>query len=288
MNSVLSTHDVTMLPDYWGRWFVAIGGGTMKQTDLNVFFLLGAALEHFRKLSIGMKIAEVVLTLALPEQWLDAFLKQTEGVSLPDSRTSAKRLHSIIVHITKGWIQNTDRTLAQGELWMLDQGKNKFVSDFARECKNIDVFTVTPKGLYSTRALIEAAETKFPENLLKVMPQQTIQDLKEAGRCLAFEVPTACAFYVCRATEALMLRYYEVLAGQAWSFPRRDWYNYNTQLAALHAPPAITNRLGEIRADRNAYAHPEITVPLDEAIVVFDLCNGVIHLMAKEIERLTT
>jgi len=44
--------------------------------------------------------------------------------------------------------------------------------------------------------------------------------LKEAGRCLAFDLPTACAFHICRATEALMLTYYEALTGNAWPFPR--------------------------------------------------------------------
>ena len=83
-----------------------------------------------------------------------------------------------------------------------------------------------------------------------------------------------------------MLTYYEALTGTAWAFPRRDWYNYNTQLASNGAPPAITNRLGEIREDRNAYAHPDITVSLDEAPIVFELCSGVIFLMAKEIEKI--
>ena len=83
-----------------------------------------------------------------------------------------------------------------------------------------------------------------------------------------------------------MLAYYEALTGQTWTYKKRDWKMYNDQLAANGAPKAITDRLGEIREDRNAYAHPDITVPLDEALVVFELCNGVIQLMAKEVEKI--
>ena len=83
-----------------------------------------------------------------------------------------------------------------------------------------------------------------------------------------------------------MLAYYEKLAKKPWSFKKRDWNIYNDQLAKEGAPKAITNRLAEIRADRNAYAHPDITVPLDEGPIVYDLCTGVMFYMAKEIEKL--
>ena len=62
----------------------------------------------------------------------------------------------------------------------------------------------------------ENAEAKFPKELLAVMPAKSIADIQEAGRCLAFERATACAFHICRATEALMLDYYEHLAGSPW------------------------------------------------------------------------
>jgi hypothetical protein len=70
------------------------------------------------------------------------------------------------------------------------------------------------------------------------------------------------------------------------AIPQTVWATYNDQLRVSGAPAAITDRLGEIRSDRNSYAHPEITVSLDEAPVVFELCTGVIFLMAKEIEKL--
>jgi hypothetical protein len=135
--------------------------------------------------------------------------------------------------------------------------------------------------------LLESAEQKFPQNLLNVLPQRTTDDLKEAGRCLAFERPTACAFHICRATEALILAYYEALTGTPWPRSQKDWGKYNDELIRLNAPSRITTRLDEIRKmDRNAYAHPDLTVPRDEAPIVFELCTGVMFLMAKEIEAL--
>lgn len=160
-----------------------------------------------------------------------------------------------------------------------------FEEGFDRDCQNLAVFAVTPKGDLSIRILIENAEKKFPANLLAVMPPKTIEDIQEAGKCLVFERATACAFHICRATEALMLAYYEKLAKQPWPHPKRDWGSYNKELITLNAPEPITTRLDEIRKmNRNAYAHPDLTVSLDEAPTIYNLCNGVMFSMAKEMQ----
>jgi len=39
--------------------------------------------------------------------------------------------------------------------------------------------------------------------------------------------------------------------------------------------------------DRNAYVHPDKTVSLDEAPLLFDLCAAVIFYMGQELGRLT-
>jgi hypothetical protein len=80
-----------------------------------------------------------------------------------------------------------------------------------------------------------------------------------------------------------MLTYYERLAKQPWRYPKRDWGQYNEQLISLRAPASITTRVDEIRKmNRNPYAHPDLTVPLDEAPIIYNLCTGVIFYMAKE------
>lgn len=275
-----------MLPAYWGKWFASLKGGGMKQTNLSIFYKFGVALRDADDLSVGATSQQTFAALLTPHAWIGQFLKETETVPLHDSRAKAQELLDLMTTLMSEERFESGEPLNQEERATLFFLKEDFEEAFARESLKIKVFAVTPKGIYDVPALIEGAENKFPKNLLAVMPEQTIQDLREAGRCLAFEVPTACAFHICRATEALMIAYYEALTGQVWPYPRRDWHSYNTQLAAQGAPSTITNRLGEIRQDRNAYAHPEITVPLDEASVVYELCTGVMFYMAKEIEKI--
>ncbi len=266
----------------------------MKETDLAIFYHLGKSFVgmNFLELASSSNLVEAVRLLSGPELWLKDFLTETEGMEMPDSRAAAITLrttiHGLFLNLAAALQARNakDAAVESKTIWRFQTELKGFEEAFTRDCKQLDVFTVTAKGLYSTRALIERPEAKFPANLLAVMPQKTIQDLQEAGRCLAFERPTACAFHICRATEALMLAYYEKLARKPWAFAKRDWNIYNDHLAKEGAPKAITNRLAEIRTDRNAYAHPDITVPLDEGPIVYDLCTGVMFYMAKEMEKL--
>ena len=81
--------------------------------------------------------------------------------------------------------------------------------------------------------------------------------------------------------------YHELLTKAPWPHKKRDWKIYVEQLGVAGAPKAITRRLEEIREfDRNPYIHPDDNVSLEEAPVLFELCTGVIFLMAQEMEKL--
>lgn len=280
---------------FYDPWFVPIKGCSLKETNLIVFYRLGSALADLTKLERDMDTGDQVLHLVEPAEWLRSFIRETEAkdknsppVPMPDSRLSAKLLLELI-DINEPQVRlQIMSPLSVDRLSAIWHFREKFEKDFEREQHNLSVFTILPKGIYETRALIEEAEKKFPPRVLKVLPwPQAIVDLNQAGRCLAFEIPTACAFHTCRATEAIMLHYYELLAGKPWPFSRRDWNIYNEHLAKEGAPPKITRRLDEIREfDRNPYIHPDQNVTLDEAPILFELCTGVIFQMAREMEKL--
>lgn len=283
-------------PKLYGPWFVPLKDCTLKETNISVFYQLGAAIKDLADLHAGMDTAEQVLKLVGPAEWLQYFLSETdatdaesEPVPMPDSRMSAKLLLDTINILSASVRTEVQRPLSLERLRLIWMLRDRFEKDFERERQNIQVFTILPKGIYDTRALIENAEKKFSRKVLRVLPfPQAIYDLQQAGRCLAFEIPTACAFHTCRATEAIMLRYYELLAGKQWPFAKRDWKIYVEQLVKAGAPQKIARRLEEIREfDRNPYIHPEQNVTLEEAPALFELCGGVILQMAQEMEKLS-
>jgi hypothetical protein len=262
----------------------------MKATNLSVFYQLGASITYLvDHVHIGDKAGELYMQIQLPCQWLVRFRSESHELedTFKDTCVAAEGFIAMIHGFMDGIPKDWDRLVTQEEVQGLYFWKDRFEEAFEREHRNLDVFTVTPKGLYNTRLLIEAPENDFPKELRAALPKQALYDLQQAARCLAFDVPTACAFHVCRATESLMLAYYAKLAGHDWNLPKnKEWHQYIDHLKKEGAPDKITDRLKEIKnSDRNALIHPDINVRLDEAHVLFKLCAAVNFYMAEEIVK---
>lgn len=274
-------------PKYWGAWFRQIGDG-VKETNLNVFFQFGMALENLNaRISVKETVASLYPSLLFVQEWLYAFLREAESLRVADSRAAAGNLALIIAPMLES-LRAGDRQVTQEEVSSYFFAKDEFEKAFDRDHRKLHVFTITNRALFDTDTLLQTPEEAFPERLRPFVPAQVMEDLRQASRCLVFDVPTASAFHVCRGTESLMLHYYEKLAGKAWEWSQRDWAKYNAKLVELGAPKAITDRLEEIRKqDRNAYIHPDKNVSLEEVPFLFTLCINVDFQMLQEIEKLS-
>ena len=283
---------VRELPAYWGKWFRCVSDSTMKQADLNIFYQFGKQLETIRKnCQRNSLLIDAYMYCHANRGWLVGFLGQTKEVSLhlKRSRARVETILSMVDAICDSPKVHTVGALVAPEesdaiFWAYDS----FEECFAEESRKLQVFMVTPKGTRHTEILIENPESDLPENAVPSLPPQFLYDLKQAARCLAFDIPTACAFHIFRGTESLMLAYHEALTKKPWPLPKnRDWGAYITQLERAGALSNITGRLNEIRdKDRNPYIHPEKNVEIQEAKVFYDLCAGVNYYMAEEIAKL--
>jgi hypothetical protein len=283
---------VQRLAKYWGKWFAPMGDGDVKETNLNIFYQLGRSLAVFdEKLLTNIKISEISIQIFDANEWLRQFVNETEVYAAfpKDTRASAKSLQNKTFSLLNACTNNHERRVLQSEVSEIVIELREFEASFDREHRSLMVFTVTPKGIYDTSMLLTSPENKFPDKIRPFLAAEMLYDLQQAARCLAFDIPTACAFHICRGTEAVMLKYYELLKRQRWNFVKKDWKIYVEQLHNESAPENITNRLDEIRRiDRNPYIHPEQNVTLEEAPVLFELCTGVLFMMGQEMVKLST
>jgi hypothetical protein len=263
----------------------------VKEVDLKLFYRLGAELRFLTAKTDNLEaIAE---KFAQKRDAIISVLVNTEGVPFPKTLDALGALDSVLFHAVRE-ATRLSQTKVKDEGFRdnlnerLKERLKVFEDEFEHESRRLAVFAVTRKGDKDIRILIEEAESKFPENLVAVMPSKVIDDVQEAGKCLAFERATASAFHGCRATEGLMRAYYKKLTGNDWPPPppkppmKKEWKVLVDQLRVEGAPQQIIQRLEEIRDNRNAFAHPDVTVPPNEAPVLYDLCTNVMFLIAKE------
>jgi len=84
-------------PKYWGGWFWQIGDGSVKETNLNIFFQFGMAVEELNaRMVVHSTLFDNLTFLYFAREWLDAFLAETWLFKLRDSRAAALSMLEIV------------------------------------------------------------------------------------------------------------------------------------------------------------------------------------------------
>lgn len=171
----------------------------------------------------------------------------------------------------------------------LSEALKQFEPVLSAECSALDTYVVSQKRGYSTPDLVDRSDLMLPMETRSILGEPILNDLKSAGRCLAFDIPTAAGFHVLRAVEAVMALYYTHLTGRELQKRNRNWAIYLKKLQeATNYSSKIYGALDHIRDNyRNPISHPEDTLTEGQAIMVFGLSLSSIELMA-EVIRSTT
>jgi hypothetical protein len=159
-----------------------------------------------------------------------------------------------------------------------------------QELANQPAFIIAPKRAYNTRTLILDGVRMLDTQTRDSLTDEERYDVKEAARCLAFEVPTAVAFHLFRAMEGVLRRYCAVvISGANPKKQPRSWDAYITNMKKYGSPDSkVIFMLNEVRwLFRNPIMHPEEQVSLDSAAALFGLADTVLNVLTSEIRRLS-
>lgn len=168
------------------------------------------------------------------------------------------------------------------ELSSLATAFTNFETVLKNDMPEMSTFAVAQIGIYRTEDLINKSYLQVTEDLRPLLMPLALQDISDAGKCLAFLVPTAAAFHLSRAIETGMNQYYEALTGKPYDLKdaARNWSVKTESLKKVDADEKITEFLIHIRkAYRNPITHPDVILEPHEAFNFFSQSIGVISMM---------
>jgi hypothetical protein len=150
-------------------------------------------------------------------------------------------------------------------------------------------YLVTPQRGYDVATLIESAEVIFPTEVVVKVPEVTF-DLREAGKCIAFDLGTAAGFHLLRALETVIREYWNVVMEGKPLPSNRNLGNYIKEMSdAGKGDRKVLAALKQIKDHhRNELMHPEERLTLDEAIGLMGITQSAIVAMLKEIPERPT
>jgi len=248
---------------------------------------MGSIFHPLSKMAEEEKIINVAWDLDGARSWL-TWLLNDNLVTIVISRNAAQSLVNIINDIIPANYKDfssidSEKTLGWLHWYRINNGIKDFETVFSAELQNLDTYFVIQKLAYVTHDLIENGEKVLPQNVINRLPEEAIVDIRQAGRCIAFELPTGAGYHIMRATEKVLRIYYEQVIGE--SPAQKVWAGCITALKQSgKANDKILSIFDQIRdLHRNPLMHPEVFLGINEALTLFDIAKSAITVMVDEI-----
>ncbi|MGA2630076.1 MAG: DUF4145 domain-containing protein [Terriglobia bacterium] len=256
---------------------IPLRGLKMRRFNVFSFYKLGACLAPLRLLDwlAESELAHEILFTAKNH------LDKLRSESFPSMQVLSGPASAISVAIDEAY----PRLAKIGRVGSAEQGfLTKSVEEFETVLKaqtpTEHTYTVEQLRGFSMPILVDGAEQNFsPVTILRV-GDEVKKDIQEAGRCLAFELPTAAGIHMMRAFEKVFRQFYKVSTGNEPG--HIDIFKLIKELRDFpNVDQKVLNILDQIRdLHRNPLAH-EVFLEMDDAVELFDIAKSAITAMAR-------
>ena len=255
----------------------------MKRINVSYFYDLGAVIRPLVTATADTPVTEILLPAILAKFSLEAI--RESPVPLKYCIQEADELLKQINDLQE-LVQNKG-DLAQFHVTWVANAARTFETTLHAELRDLDVYFVSPVGIFSTSALLTKAEEMFGENR-RLLPEITIQQIKEAGKCLAFSLGSAAAYHLFAALESVLREYYDKLSGNA---PRPKNPSMGAYLGELSELPSVDKKLlaalWQVKdLHRNPSIHFEALLTPGQALTLVGMIHSAIASTLEVVSRI--
>jgi len=208
---------------------------------------------------------------------INEFLDGLKEFDLPVTlRAASLELEEFRKEINKS---SSNHTLTKEKSFQLAKIMNDVRNTLFAEAGGKIAFIVTDKRIDVNKLLSNMPALMAP-NIFGLLPDIAKYDITEAGKCIAFERPTAAAFHLLRGTESVLRHFYCSIVKK--NRVELMWGQIVVSLRKHKKSPDVSllNNLDNIRSSfRNPTQHPEKIYNIEDVQDLFGLCIEVINRM---------
>lgn len=259
----------------------------MKQINTYALYQLANQLAPLRTIPVDASTLTKnhAFALYLANHWIKQFFVENRVFPLELSADAALKLSESIDSVAAQLWAEPPVKVEDWEVRTIQTKLAELETVMSLELQRHQTYLVSQVGGYSMPLLTTKAEVNILEDALAVIDEQAKKDFREAGRCLAFEVPTAAGYHAMRATENVLRQYYALVIEKPTD--RINWATCTQELIKAGANKKVVQVLDQIRdLHRNPLMHPEEFLSMKDAISLFDIAKSAIGSLAEEIARL--
>lgn len=166
---------------------------------------------------------------------------------------------------------------------------DEFRNVFTAECRDVEVYSVGQVSIYRTASLVANGSHRVAPEYRASVPESALDEFDNAGKCLAFDLPTACGFHALRGVELMILKYLEAFGTKTDGL--KTWHDYvkavdDAEEDGRKPSKKVGQMLDRMRdLDRNPLMHPRDTLDTTQADMLFSLAAITVVEMARDLQQ---
>lgn len=265
----------------------------MQQINVYQFYQIANVVHPLTELKAGGQLKSYFYTLIMARFWLHS-LASDKVIPVPICRPVTWKVMKAIETLFPADLDqmnklDMEKEVTPGDLYGVVEAAKEFETVFSAELQNLATYFVSKKGIYDTNDLIARADDLFMEPIKQQMSEQAKLDIREAGKCLAFDLATASGFHIARAVESVLLDYLKLLCSKVVDELKDSQRNlgYYIKIAKEHhGEPKVCSSLDQFRdLHRNPLIHPEAVLTVEGAVTLLGIAQSAIVSMILEIAK---
>lgn len=212
---------------------------------------------------------------------LGSFLAHLEELGLTVTKRAAHKL----VKLKSELEESTVGTLSDAKAEEIRKLMRELRPTLEAESSGMIAYIISERR-FRIDHLMSSPESLFAKSVFGKLPAIARSDFSESSKCLAFERPTAAAFHMLRATEAVLHHYYCEKVRR-----KRSTLMWGPMIISMRTmpkrfPKVIMNQLDHIRDGfRNPTAHPEMTYDIEGAEDLLSICIDASNRMIQDLDK---
>ena len=245
----------------------------MESKPILPYIIFGTELRYLQDAPEGQRVHGETWILENIDRFLDRLLR----FELPVTQRAVYELVELRENLAKS---TSEHELTDDEASTLRNIMNDVRKTLFAEASGKVAFIVTDKRIDVNKLLSNMPALMAP-GIFDSLPDIAQYDFIEAGKCIAFELPTAAAFHLLRGSEAVLRHFYCSIVKRS----RVDPLLWGPMVESLRKrkkpPPApLLDNLDNIRRSfRNPTQHPDKIYDIQQVQDLFALCIDVVNRM---------
>ena len=278
--------DKVKLGEYPDEWLtLSLGGTVMKLINIHEFYQLGVTLDRLTSIKNDVQLKDIGYKLIEARSWLERLLDDSI-IPLTICKPAAQKILDEINKLMPPGdreVWSSEEIVEFYSIYIIHSQVHDFKTIFSAEVRNLATYFVSKKSIYQTNDLIQKADELFPESIREKFTGQVTYDLREAGKCLAFDLSTAAGFHIARAVEGVLFEWLKIICPaeiQEIKESQRNLGNYIKMASGNGGDPKVCSSLDQFRdLHRNPLIHPETVLTVDEALTLLGIAQSAIVSM---------